>query len=237
MHIHLDADTYKAAVASARVTLSAARYLTTLGNPTKSSCPAVFALSRPPGHHAGSTISGGYCFFNNVAIAARCFQSLDKSRCPIAILDIDYHHGNGTQEMFYSDESVLYVSLHAENDFPYFTGSRAEEGAGAGVGFNVNMPLPQETGDEQYLDALSKATDRIKKFRPTFVIVSLGVDTHEHDPICKFNITTPCYRRIGESIRSIARPTLFVLEGGYHLDSIGDNVANVLQGFEVAKVS
>ncbi|KAF8583540.1 Arginase/deacetylase [Ramaria rubella] len=167
---------------------------------------------RPPGHHAGSALSGGYCFFNNVAIAARFLQR--KIQPKIAILDIDYHHGNGTQEIFYTDPSVLYVSLHAAQDYPYYTGTSSERGSGAGLGFNVNIPLPRRTtGDVEYQSALRGAVEKVREFGAAYLIVSLGVDTFANDPICEFNLTTEGYRIIGGMIADVGTPTLFVMEG------------------------
>ncbi|KAI0352281.1 Arginase/deacetylase [Trametes cingulata] len=206
----ITSDTYRAAIASARVTLSAARSLTdTHSNEDR----GVFALARPPGHHAQDAICGGYCFFNNVAIAAKYL--LEHHSCgAVAILDVDYHHGNGTQQIFYDDPRVLYVSLHAEGDYPYFTGSADERGAGAGLGYNHNFPIPPEKGtDEVYCETLQQAADVIKKHDITYLIISLGVDTYQEDPICDFRLTQRCYTRIGQIIASVGKPTLFVMEG------------------------
>ncbi|KAI0042273.1 Arginase/deacetylase [Auriscalpium vulgare] len=199
-------DTYPSIVASARVALHAAQLLATERG--------VFALCRPPGHHAGTSVCGGYCFINNIAVAARFLQRTNPNpNLPVAILDIDYHHGNGTQEIFYSDSSVLYVSLHAQNDYPYFTGSAAERGAGAGLGSTINHPLPRGTGDDAYCAALADAVAEINAFSPAYVLVSLGVDTFVDDPISDFALSRACYARMGRAIAQLRRPTLFVLEG------------------------
>lgn len=204
------------------------------------STPGVFALTRPPGHHAGSAVCGGYCFFNNVAIATRYLQSEmnnenQSEACKVAILDIDYHHGNGTQEIFYEDPSVLYVSLHADGDYPYFTGTANETGKGAGAGFNVNIPLPQHTtGNQEYIAAVKQAVTTISEFSPRWLVISLGVDTYKDDPICNFQLTSECYTDVGREIGRLRLPTLFAMEGGYCLDALGTNVAGVLSGFEVA---
>jgi len=222
-------ETHRATLASLRVTLTAAKSL------FEGALNSVFALCRPPGHHAMPSLCGGYCFLNNIAIAARFMQNTSSSldgRPKIAILDIDYHHGNGSQAAFYDDPTVLYVSLHGENDYPYYTGSTREQGSGMGKGYNVNFPLPRgTTGDNEYCDTLQQAVAVVKSFNPTFLLVSLGVDTHIDDPISDFKVTTSGYLRIGSTIASVGRPTLFVMEGGYALDSIGKNVCNVLQGF------
>ncbi|CAE6517826.1 unnamed protein product [Rhizoctonia solani] len=250
----ITADTFGSALAAVRVVLSALQYL--MSESSIQSRPGVFALTfvprlplvpvvwpdywaayrRPPGHHAGPAVCGGYCFFNNIAVAAKCLQS----RVPnakIAILDIDYHHGNGTQDVFYQDPSVLYVSLHAEGDYPYFTGTAGETGDGPGVGFNLNIPLPQHTtGNAEYLAALRRGLDKILPFGPQWLLVSLGVDTYKDDPLCHFKLTTECYREIGQEIGSLNLPTLFAMEGGYHIDTLGANVGGVLSGFKHANL-
>ncbi|KLO20620.1 Arginase/deacetylase [Schizopora paradoxa] len=223
-------DTHKATLASLRVTLTAAKLL------SSSALDSIFALCRPPGHHAMPSLCAGYCFLNNIAIAARFIQhtsSPDTTKPKVAILDIDYHHGNGSQAAFYDDPSVLYVSLHGENDYPYFTGFTDEQGSGEGEGYNFNFPLPRgTTGDDEYCETLQRAVAIVQKFEPAFVLVSLGVDTFIDDPISDFKVTTSGYLRIGGIIASIHRPTLFVMEGGYALESIGKNVSNILRGFE-----
>ncbi|CAE7139282.1 unnamed protein product [Rhizoctonia solani] len=226
----ITADTFGSALAAVRVVLSALRYL--MSESSNQARSGAFALTRPPGHHAGPAVCGGYCFFNNIAIAAKCLQS----RVPnakIAILDIDYHHGNGTQDVFYQDPSVLYVSLHAEGDYPYFTGTAEEVGDGPGMGFNLNIPLPQHTtGNAEYIAALRQGLDRISHFGPQWLLVSLGVDTYKDDPLCHFKLTTECYHEIGREIGSLELPTLFAMEGGYHIDTLGANVGGVLLGFQ-----
>ncbi|KAI0066592.1 Arginase/deacetylase [Artomyces pyxidatus] len=207
--------TYISIIASARVALSAAAVLADSTQPHGPKY-GVFALSRPPGHHAGTSLCGGYCFVNNVAVAARFLQSragLGATPLPIAILDVDYHHGNGTQEVFYSDRSVLYVSLHAQNDYPYFTGTASEMGSGAGLGFNLNHPLPRGTQDDAYCAELVAAVAQVRAFSPAYVLVSLGVDTYIDDPISDFALTEECYARMGEIVAGLDRPTLFVMEG------------------------
>ncbi|KAI9067171.1 Arginase/deacetylase [Trametes sanguinea] len=228
------AETFRAASAAVQVTLSAARALA--DSRLSPVSHGVFALVRPPGHHAQSALSGGYCFFNNVAIAAKYLLGHHNFR-GIAILDVDYHHGNGTQEIFYEDPRVLYVSLHADGDYPYFTGGADERGAAAGLGYNYNFPIPRKDGtDEVYCETLQQAVDVIKKHEEVefVIIVSLRVDTYQDDPICDFLLTQDCYPRIGGIIASLNKPTLFVMEGGYHLETLGDNVASVLLGFEQA---
>ncbi|TBU26618.1 hypothetical protein BD311DRAFT_779535 [Dichomitus squalens] len=223
--------TYRAAIASVRITLSAARYLATARNGSPHF--GVFALARPPGHHTQDALCGGYCFLNNAAIAAKYLLQHHGSKC-IAILDIDYHHGNGTQQIFYHNPQVLYVSLHADGDYPYFTGSSEERGSGPGLGYNHNLPLPrQRTTDDLYCDTLRKAAEIIQDHAEVdYLVVSLGVDTYSEDPICDFLLTQACYPRVGEIVKSIEKPTLFVMEGGYHMETLGENVRGVLLGFE-----
>lgn len=194
--------------------------------------PSAFSLCRPPGHHASASQFGGYCFLNNAAIAAQKF--LDDGAKRVAILDIDYHHGNGTQDIFYNRDDVLFVSLHGDPDqeYPYMLGFADEMGAGKGEGFNLNFPLPWGTGWEKWSAALEKGIERIVGYGPDAVVVSLGVDTYKGDPISHFKLDHEHFTMTGERIKSLARPTLFVMEGGYAVAEIGVNAVNVLTGFE-----
>ncbi|KAI0658343.1 hypothetical protein C8Q70DRAFT_994975 [Cubamyces menziesii] len=225
-------DTFQAAIAAAQVVLTAARALADdhLAIPDR----GTFALVRPPGHHAQDALCGGYCFLNNVAIAAKYL--LQHRGCgSVAILDIDYHHGNGSRWMF----RLPFCGYEpTPDDYPYFTGSAGERGAGPGFGFNHNFPLAQKDAtDDVYCGTLQQAADIIRQSGEIeYLIVSLGVDTYQEDPICGFLLTQRCYPRIGEIIASLGKPTLFVMEGGYHLETLGDNVASVLLGFEQAVV-
>lgn len=193
---------------------------------------SAFALCRPPGHHAAAEYMGGYCYLNNAAIAAQ--SCLDQGGKRVAILDVDFHHGNGTQSIFYDRPDVLFVSLHGDPrcSYPYFSGHRDETGTGAGQGFNLNYPLPHGTDWESYAVSLSHACQRIRSYQPDAVVISLGVDTFENDPISHFRLTSQDYFKMGAAIASIGAPTLFVMEGGYMVDEIGINAVNVLQGFE-----
>jgi acetoin utilization deacetylase AcuC-like enzyme len=193
---------------------------------------AAFALCRPPGHHAGREYMGGYCYLNNAAIAAQ--HGIGRGAKRVAILDIDFHHGNGTQDIFYDRSDVLFVSIHGDPrvSYPYFSGHADENGVGPGAGFNLNMPLPKGTTLREYEAALARAGDRIARHAPDTLIVSLGVDTFEDDPISHFRLRTADYLRIGEIIEKLGIPTLFVMEGGYMVDEIGINAVNVLLGFE-----
>lgn len=221
------AGTWAAITASADVALTGEKLLA-------AGAPAAFALCRPPGHHAGSDFYGGYCFFNNAAIAAQAMR--DRGLKRVAILDVDYHHGNGTQQIFYQRGDVLTVSLHADpkQEFPYFIGYADETGAGEGEGegFHLNLPLPWGTDWSGYGAALDHALQRIRDFGAEAVVVSLGLDTFEQDPISRFKLKTEDYPRMGEKIAGLKLPTLFVFEGGYAVDALGVNAVGVLTGFE-----
>jgi acetoin utilization deacetylase AcuC-like enzyme len=195
---------------------------------------AAFALVRPPGHHAGSDFMGGYCFLNNAAIAAQAWR--DEGARRVAILDVDYHHGNGTQEIFYERDDVLFASLHGDprTEYPFYLGHADERGRGAGEGFNLNLPLPAGTGAASWFEALEAACAHIVAHAPDALVVSLGVDTYVGDPISEFTLDTPDYARLGARLAALGLPTLFVMEGGYAVDEIGDNVAQVLSAFDQA---
>jgi len=221
----ISAGTWEAACAAADVALTGAAHL-------KSGVPAAFALCRPPGHHAAHDLFGGYCFLNNAAVAAQYLRDGGAQR--VAILDVDYHHGNGTQDIFYDRADVLFVSLHAHpaEAFPYFAGYEEETGSGAGLGFTCNLPMPEGTGFDVWQRALRSALARIAEFRADALIVSLGVDTFIEDPISSFRLRSEDFRTYGRMIGAASLPTLFVLEGGYAVREIGVNVVNVLTGFE-----
>ena len=195
---------------------------------------AAFALCRPPGHHAGRAFMGGYCFINNAAVAAQWLR--DRGAARVSILDVDYHHGNGTQEIFYDREDVLLASLHGDPDFefPFHLGYARERGAGRGEGFNLNYPLPAGTTWPDWQAAFEDAHARIGGYAPTALVVSLGVDTFKDDPISQFRLESGHFLTIGRRIADLALPTLFVMEGGYAVDALGVNAVNVLQGFEGA---
>ena len=192
---------------------------------------AAFALCRPPGHHAGADYLGGYCYLNNAAIAARAAR--DAGRGPVAILDLDYHHGNGTQDVFYEDGGVLVVSLHGDprTEYPFYWGHADERGAGAGEGWNLNLPLPRGTTVDPYLAALDRALAAIAAVAPALLIVSFGADTFEADPISHFRIATRDYPRLGQRVAGLGLPTLVVMEGGYAVPALADNVAGFLSAW------
>ena len=194
---------------------------------------SAFALCRPPGHHAGANYCGGFCYLNNVAIAAQAF--IDSGASRVAILDVDYHHGNGTQDIFYDRGDVLFVSIHAhpDSEFPYLMGYPDETGGGDGDGTNLNLAIRKEEGSSaKWLAALDEGLAAIQKFGAEVVLVSLGVDAFEKDPFGGLGLATADYDVIGQRIAALGRPTLFVMEGGYAMDGIGACVANTLTGFE-----
>ncbi|MDP2261549.1 MAG: histone deacetylase family protein [Hydrogenophaga sp.] len=195
---------------------------------------SAFALSRPPGHHAGPDFFGGYCFLNNSAIAAQALRDGGKQR--VAVLDVDYHHGNGTQTIFYERDDVLTVSIHGDpsTEYPFFLGHADERGAGAGEGFNLNLPLPRGTGFATWRAALSTALEAVAAFRPEALVVPMGLDTFEGDPISGFTLASADYFAVGEALASAGLPTVFVFEGGYAVDAVGTNAVNLLEGFQRA---
>ncbi|MER9458470.1 histone deacetylase family protein [Mesorhizobium sp. M0387] len=193
---------------------------------------SAFALCRPPGHHAGAGFMGGYCYINNAAVAAQWF--LDQGAKRVSILDVDYHHGNGTQEIFYERADVQVLNLHGDPmvEYPFFLGHADERGASAGEGFNVNYPMPFGTNWDAWNASLEDACVKLAAYAPDIVIVSLGVDTFEKDPISQFKLKSPDYPKIGHRIAKLGLPTLFVMEGGYAVEEIGINAVGVLTGFE-----
>ena len=276
--------TWPAAYQSAQCALTAARLV-------HDGARAAFALCRPPGHHAHANIAGGYCYLNNVAIAAQSLRSWEglagsessessessegserserseglegskslecyepsepyepyklsqppKPAHPaqrVAILDIDVHHGNGTQHIFYARRDVLFVSLHGDPDwqYPYFLGGADERGAGEGLGYNVNYPLPQGCDDGLFLSTLDEACMQIAQYVPDYLLISLGADTFELDPIGGLGLSSAAYGQIGQRLAQLNLPTVFIMEGGYAIAQLGENVANVLAGFESLKI-
>ncbi len=190
-----------------------------------------FALCRPPGHHAGADYMGGYCYLNNAAIVARAAQARGAQR--IAILDVDYHHGNGTQDIFYDDGEVLFASIHADprTDFPFFWGHADEVGIGAGEGATLNLPLPQGTQWSGYAPALERALAAVRAHGADLLVVSFGADTFEHDPISQFRLHRDDYTAMAGMIGALGLPTVVVMEGGYAVDALGANLAALLAGF------
>ncbi len=191
-----------------------------------------FSLCRPPGHHAAIDMFGGYCFLNNAAIAAQ--HILDQGASRVAIIDVDFHHGNGTQDIFYRRDDVLFVSLHGDplDAFPYFLGHSAETGEEDGKGYNINYPMKPGTKFDEWRTTLLNALKKVADYKPGAVIISLGVDTFENDPISFFKLKSDDFTTYGGDIAALNLPTLFVMEGGYDIGEIGINTINVLQGFE-----
>ena len=191
-----------------------------------------YGLCRPPGHHAARSMAGGYCFLNNAAIAAEAIVRATGER--VAILDVDYHHGNGTQQIFWRRGDVLYVSLHAhpERQYPFFLGWPDETGEGEGSGANLNLPLPAGTDDEAYLAALDRGLAAIADTPGDVIVVSLGFDTYGHDPIGDFALTTAVYHECGRRAAALGRRLVILQEGGYHRPSLGANARAWLRGAE-----
>ncbi len=192
---------------------------------------AAFALTRPPGHHAGADFFGGYCFLNNAALAAQYLRNSGLQR--VAVLDIDYHHGNGTQAIFYDRSDVLVTSIHGDphTEYPFYLGYADEVGAGAGHGFNLNLPLARGSDFAQWRAALALALQGIARFGAQALVVSLGLDTFEGDPISGFKLRCDDYLRVGEDLAKAGLPSVLVLEGGYAVAELGVNTVNVLEGF------
>ncbi|TWO73404.1 histone deacetylase family protein [Caenimonas sedimenti] len=225
----LMAGTWAAAQSGAACAIDAAR---AVARSSSGGRRAAMALTRPPGHHAGADFYGGYCFLNNSAIAAQAL--LDAGAKRVAVLDVDYHHGNGTQSIFYERADVLTVSLHGDpmTEYPFYLGYADETGAGAGAGWNLNLPMPGGTAFAVWKEALDAALRRISEGGAEALVVALGLDTFEGDPISSFKLTSADYLRMGEALAAAGLPTVFVTEGGYAARELGVNVANVLEGFE-----
>ncbi len=222
----IGAGTWAAAAAAANVAVHAADYV--LGGEG-----FAYGMCRPPGHHAFADMAGGFCFLNNVAIAAQHMRSgLDR----LAILDIDVHHGNGTQGIFYDRDDVLFVSLHVDPSahYPWFAGYADERGRGDGVGYNLNLPMPQGCGDDEYLDVLDKALVRIRDYHPAALLVSLGFDAQASDPLGVQKVSTEGFRAMAAEVAQLGLPTVLIQEGGYHCPELGANLAGFLESFQDA---
>jgi acetoin utilization deacetylase AcuC-like enzyme len=215
--------TYSAALTSANCALSAA-------DAAFHNQHSAFALCRPPGHHAGRDYAGGYCFINNASVAANWLSSKGK----VAILDIDYHAGNGTQDIFYKRNDVLTISIHSDPDFeyPYFAGHADETGADEGLGYHKNFPLPKGTGDADYLSTLDEALGMIKSFAPNYLVISAGMDIFDGDPLGTFKVTREAIGEIGKKIASLQLPTVIIMEGGYANKALGTNIVTLLENFK-----
>ena len=216
-------NTWVAACASANTAVTAAQLLV-------KGAREAYALCRPPGHHATANLAGGFCFLNNTAIAA---QHLHGQHQRVAILDVDVHHGNGTQSIFYRRNDVFTVSIHADpaSYYPFFSGYPHEVGEREGQGCNLNLPVPLRSGDDVWLAALNAALAAIAVYDPGVLVVALGLDAYEHDPLAGGAVTSAGFHRIAEAIASLDLPTLIVQEGGYLCDDFGSNLSVFLDGF------
>jgi acetoin utilization deacetylase AcuC-like enzyme len=221
----LVAGTYQAARAAVDVALTTVDIV--LGSAT-----SAYGLCRPPGHHAARSMYGGYCFFNNAAIAAHAITQTTGER--VAIIDVDYHHGNGSQQIFWRRGDVRYVSIHADPQraYPYFLGRTDETGEGEGAGENLNIPLRAGATDEDYLAATDRAVEAIAAVPGSVVVVSLGFDTYGLDPIGDFALTTEVYHEVGRRVAALGRRLVILQEGGYHRPSLGANARAWLRGAE-----
>jgi acetoin utilization deacetylase AcuC-like enzyme len=212
--------TWQAATAAAGCALAAAAVAAKGGT--------AYALCRPPGHHAYAARAGGHCYVNNAALAAQALRDAGAAR--VAVLDIDSHHGNGTQGIFWSRADVLTVSIHADPNsyYPWFVGHEAEAGAGSGAGFNLNLPLPMGTGDEHWLEAVAAGIARVRAFGAEALVLSLGLDASEHEPLAALRVTADGFARAAAAIAALGLPTAIIQEGGYNADVIGALLARFL---------
>ena len=219
----ISAQTWGAALASAGSALHAADLV-------RGGARSAYALCRPPGHHAFAGLAGGFCYLNNAAIAAERLRAAGRR---VAILDVDLHHGNGTQGIFYARGDVLTLSIHADPErfYPFFWGYAGETGSGDGAGANLNLPLPRGTGDGGFLTAMDAALDRIAAFGADTLVLALGLDAFAGDPFAGLAVTTPGFAQIGAAIAALALPTVIVQEGGYLCPELGDNLEAVLTAF------
>lgn len=218
----VDSNIYNQALVSASCAYTAALEL-------KNGVKVAVSLSRPPGHHAMKNKMGGFCYINNTAVAAEYLSGQGK----VAILDIDYHHGNGTQDIFYERDDVLTISIHAnpQTDYPYYWGFADETGQGKGLGFNKNFPLKQGTQEHEYQPILENAITMIGSYKPDYLVIALGFDTYEKDSLGTFKLTTQYYKKMAETIASLNLPMVIILEGGYAIEVLGSNMLSFLSGF------
>jgi acetoin utilization deacetylase AcuC-like enzyme len=221
----LRAGTWAAVYGSAQCAVAAADAAIVAGR--------AYALCRPPGHHAFADSAGGFCYVNNTAIAAQRLLSAERPR--IAVVDIDVHHGNGTQGIFYERNDILTVSIHADtaNFFPFYSGYADELGRDTGLGFNLNLPLPHGSGDSEFLSALDSALARVRIFSPSALVVALGLDASEHDPLSVLKVTTLGFVRAAEAIGRLAIPTAIIQEGGYLGPALEVNLRSFLRRFDL----
>ncbi|WP_366658466.1 histone deacetylase family protein [Fodinicurvata sp. EGI_FJ10296] len=223
----ISADSWPAIRRSADAAVAAAQAV--LAETESNAAPKAYALCRPPGHHAFADMAGGFCFVNNSAVAAGVLRSrYDR----VAILDVDLHHGNGTQGVFYARPDVLTVSIHADpvRFYPFFWGHADERGSGAGLGYNYNLPIPRGTADADYMPTLDAALARIAAFAPGALVVALGLDSRADDPFGGLSLTPDGYGAVGRAIAQLGLPTTIVQEGGYLSDDLGPTLTSFLQG-------
>jgi acetoin utilization deacetylase AcuC-like enzyme len=222
----IGADSWDAIRWSANCAAAAARHVA-------EGAPCAYALCRPPGHHAFSDLAGGFCYVNNSAVAAALLRQV---HARVAIVDVDLHHGNGTQGIFYRRPDVFTLSVHADpiRFYPFFWGHADERGAGPGLGYNLNLPLPRGSRDQAFLDALDRGLESVQAFAPGALVVALGLDAFEGDPFGGLSVTTEGFGLIAARLARLRLPTVIVQEGGYLCDALGDNLAAFLAGFEAA---
>ena len=210
--------------------LAASHCATTAADLVLAGESVTYALCRPPGHHASADLAGGFCFFNNSGIAA---QRLRKQHERVAIIDVDLHHGNGTQNIFYRRSDIFTASLHADPAafYPFFWGHAHERGEAAGLGYNFNLPLKHKTADAGFLEGLERVLEQVEAFNPSAVVIALGLDASEHDPFGGLSLSTEGFARMGERLKALDKPTVLVQEGGYICDALGPNLEAVLGAY------
>jgi acetoin utilization deacetylase AcuC-like enzyme len=219
----IGADTWRSAYWSAQSAVAAADAI-------KGRCRQTYSLCRPPGHHARADRAGGFCYLNNTAIAA---EVLRRAHQRVAILDTDMHHGQGIQEIFYSRADILYVSIHGDptNFYPVVAGYQEERGKGAGVGFNVNLPMPHGSTEAVFFERVGEALRELERFKPDALVLALGFDIYADDPQSQVSVTTDGFERLGLAIGALNLPSVIVQEGGYHIDSLEANARAFFTGF------
>ena len=217
----LNANAYKAARGAVNCAMTGADWLLDGGR-------VAYALVRPPGHHAETEAFGGFCYFNSGAVAAHHLSDHGK----VVLLDIDYHHGNGAQDIFYRRKDVFTISIHGNprDSYPYFSGFEDEKGEDDGKGFNLNLPLAENLDGEAYRKVLTGALEKIRKYNPQFLVLALGLDTAKGDPTGSFSLMAKDFRENGRLIGSLSLPTLVVQEGGYRTQTLGINARNFFTG-------
>lgn len=228
MSCPIGAHTWSSALRSAHCAISAAQSVLDGDR-------AAYALCRPPGHHCFADLAGGFCYLNNSAIAA---QELRGAYNRVAIIDVDLHHGNGTQGIFYERDDVYTMSIHADpaRFYPFFWGHAHEVGEGRGHGYNLNIPLPRGSGDEAFMQALAGGLDNVRAFAPEAIVIALGLDAFEGDPFGGLSVSTQGFSTIAQMLARLCLPTVIVQEGGYLCEALGDNLHSFLTGFEEAMI-